>query len=109
MSAWAKPGVKCVCIDGRILPGRILTTPIDLTVPKKGQTYTIRWVGIFTWPDGASGVGVHLEELARVPAPDGKVYPFGLYRFRPLITKSQEDDVALFRSLLDALPVGESA
>jgi hypothetical protein len=87
MSAWAKPGVKCVCVnlgpnvDGKLPNGLVLN-----------GVYTIRSIDL-RHPNGL--VGVHLVERQSASS-----YGYWLDRFRPLITRSQEDDVALFRKLL---------
>lgn len=39
----------------------------------------------------------------------GHDWMFPASRFRPLITNSQEDDLAIFRPILDQVPTGEDA
>jgi hypothetical protein len=93
MSAWAKPGVKRVCVDASYIRG-------DMPL-RVGGVYEIVRVGR---PCG-DGRGryrrpqlvVALAETANPFSPDGS---FAVERFRPLVTKTQEQDVALFRHLL---------
>jgi hypothetical protein len=83
--SWARPGVKCVCI-------------------KQGA-----WVGTFT---DVVGVGPSFNEICVVVAVarilgekylqlDGFPTYYSASRFRPLITKTQEQDVAIFAPLLN--------
>lgn len=96
MSSWAKPGVKCVCVDGSPRDGGRYSA-----LPVEGRVYTIASVEYCVWANG-EGLGVHLAEVRRRPADlDGKVYPYHVSRFRPLITRTQSEDVALFRKLLE--------
>lgn len=92
MAAWAKPGVKCVCIFGAFYP------VYGETVPVEGRTYTIRDV---QWHDDVKRTGIRLVEIVNGPMPytNGvKEACFDVEQFRPLIatSKSVEDDVALF-------------
>lgn len=101
MSAWAKRGAKCVCIR----------TPwswksCDPTLPLFTR---IRAVYFMRKPK--------LNGVYRVSALDGERLQldgfegqwFKTRNFRPLVTRSQEQDLAIFRPLLDRLPVGEDA
>lgn len=90
--SWAKPGVKCVCVnnDGWYRDG----TPFESDVRLNG-VYTI--VEVITDSRGHVGISLWGQPL-------GEYY--NVTQFRPLITKSQEQDVALFRHHLDGLPVG---
>lgn len=108
MSAWAKPGVKCVCIRDD-WKGFEVYERMGIHVPSRlpmiNEVLTINEVmdDLSHVPGRVtSNIGLTFVEL-------GHDWGFALDCFRPLITKSQEDDVALFRSLLDALPIGESA
>lgn len=85
MSAWAKPGVKCVCVEFTPIYIGARPHPAD---PVDGGVYTILGV----WHD-EDGTFLQLAEC------DGD-YGYEISDFRPLITRSQEDDVALFRKLL---------
>jgi len=87
MSAWAKPGVKCVCVhnsgwwygdvafDSDVGPGKIYTV-VEVVTPPSGK------VGISLWGQ-----------------PLGEYYNADC--FRPLVTKTQDEDIALFRHYLD--------
>ena len=96
MSAWAKPGVKCVCIhDGWWVafgPER------SGALPEVNGTYTID--SVVTGPDGDTYL-----VLAEFSPRDR----FWVERFRPLIAKSQDQDVGLFVHHLESAPVGEDA
>ena len=90
MSAWAKPGVKCVCVDASWhgLP----TSPLV-----EGAKYTIRSVAMYDGDLVADFLEAQNPEDAKFPeSPPG----FRIDRFRPLVTKTQEQDVAMFRHLL---------
>jgi hypothetical protein len=82
VSAWARPGVKCVCVDD---------APRDSRQPMvvKGRQYEIE--------------SVHDRSCTLFGVDDGQFY--WLDRFRPLVT--QQDDVALFQHLLTGTPVRE--
>lgn len=100
MSAWAKPGVKCVCVGGGRKPGwpeRIN----DLGYRGKPKIGDICVVTGTSWVE-PYGLFLKLEGYPRNQS-------FLAAAFRPLITKTQEQDVALFRHILDGLPVGEDA
>lgn len=100
MSSWAKPGVKCVCVDGR--PHRIGGRPARYAaLPSEGVIYTVQSVRPYRWSCGTVGIGIDLAEVRREV--DGQPVPFGISRFRPLIT--QEQDVELFRHLLSPSPI----
>lgn len=85
MSSWAKPGVKCVCIlakwGARHVP--------EVRHPVVGDVLTIQEVDFF---DGR--VGLTFEGL-------GEDDFYAACCFRPLVTRSQEHDVALFKHLLE--------
>lgn len=91
--SWAKPGVKCVCVDADSPPRSGIWLGDRLVA---GATYTI--VAVTSSPLGL--VGVTLLE-ADTPNPCG----YWLARFRPLVTKTQEQDVAKFRHLLTPSPI----
>lgn len=94
MSAWAKPGVKCVCVADET---RRLN---DKGLPpfRKGEVLTISDVA--EWP----GFGLMLYFVERGPEQCGHIAGF-----RPVISKSQEQDVGLFVHHLESAPVGEDA
>jgi hypothetical protein len=96
--SWARVGAKVVCVDARWFEG---TSPLV-----NRSVYTVVSVGHSSGQglDGRSGRFVCLELLeAANPTdsgdPDGDP-GFDICRFRPLITRSQEDDLAIFRPLL---------
>ncbi len=97
MTSWAKPGVKCVCILNAI-PGGYG----DEKLPVKGVTYTVRAVHV----DGDASWLQEIRNPRRHYA-DGEEVCFLTEGFRPLITKSQDEDVALFRRLLADAPLSE--
>lgn len=90
MSAWAKPGVKCVCIDdgwsettaeGGWLPNRIPMIHEVLTVAGAVQKYGSVFLFFVEIPGG----GFHIE------------------CFRPLVQHTQEQDLEHFLPLLDSV------
>lgn len=87
--SWARVGAKVVCVDDTAILGSL---PLSV-----GSIYTI--VGVTVPPKNKHRVGRLL--LADVTNPLTGDGAFGITRFRPLITKSQEQDVAIFRHLLD--------
>lgn len=103
---WAVPGAKCVCIDDGYstvaLPGSEYVGDLDGLA--RNSIYTIRAVG----PDILDGDRrVWLVEILRENDPDLPYESgFSIARFRPLITRSQEHDVALFAPILHGQPVG---
>lgn len=105
MSAmWAVPGAKCVCIDdvwgngfrGRQAPSRL---------PMLNEVLTIKEVfGAEEWA-GANipgGAAVSFVEL-------GHDWCFAISSFQPLVTRTQEQDLAIFLPLLTDLPVKAGA
>lgn len=101
MSAWAKPGVKCVClVGGSLIPGH----PPKHGYPDAGAVYTVSsFVHEDRW---GRGKFIRIAELPN-PWKLDQTYDAGwsVSRFRPLVTRTQEQDVELFRSLLTDLPV----
>lgn len=102
MSAWAAPGVKCVCIHrGRWkqIEGR------DPGVPKGSNRH----------PAFNEICTISRARTRRSGAPSVEIegYPFNEYHvrwFRPLTSpKGQDHDVALFLHHLDGLRIGEPA
>lgn len=97
MASWARPGVKVVCVDGAPHKGGTYKV-----LPEEGAVYTIAAVRHWVWRNG-QGLGVDLLEVDRVV--NGVRIPFGVERFRPLV--SQSDDVALFTHHLDTTKLPE--
>lgn len=89
MSSWARVGVKVVCVDDSASHHG----PCDLI---SGSIYVITEV-----IQGITAVGINVEGAV------SKAQGFHLWRFRPLITES--DDVALFAHHLTGVPVREEA
>lgn len=83
---WAKPGVKCICVD---VSGFLCH--LDWPVPVKGVIYVIEALH----PDDGSlllqGLSVHGDNW------------FSGWRFRPLITL--EDDISMFTALTNMSPI----
>lgn len=102
MSSWAKPGVKCVCINDEWsdIQCRLLGVEPPSRVPMINEVLTIKEVFSHTFERGLAAASFH--EL-------GHDFGFATVCFRPLTTGSQEQDVALFTHLLDGLAVRESA
>lgn len=98
MSAWAKPGAKCVCVDAEN------TNHFGIPELETKRVYTIREVGITK----RGKVGVRLVEKIERNR-HGNDEWLRLSRFRPVAptTRTQEQDVALFRHMLT--PVLEGA
>ena len=93
MISWAKPGVKCVCIDAS--PYESPGHPPLFGWPIERRVYTVKAVGQFH--PHYDGVMLQIAELANPALIDGRDCGWDIRRFRPLITRTQEDDVALFR------------
>lgn len=91
MSAWAKPGVKVVCIADAIGSVKSMGFPLF----KKGQIFTIAFVDECSY-------GKFLGFVEEHPLHTGHINGF-----RPLVTKTQEDDLAIFLPLLTDLRVRE--
>jgi len=91
MSSWAKPGVKCVCVDVRGEPGKHLAKggiyTISAKMANRGNTGLFRNVLSFV-----------LVEVRNPLSPNGG---FAAIRFRPLVTRTQSQDLALFTPLLE--------
>lgn len=102
MSSWARPGVKCVCVDN-LHRTRARENPVLVV----GRVYEVTKVVSIT----GNTVGPYRHErkglvLAGVLNPyDVKDGAFALSRFRPLVTKTQEQDVAIFRHHLSDEPI----
>lgn len=98
MSAWAKPGVKCVCVDADGSETLV-----------HGGVYTVRSTCVAgpLWADAGS-VGLRLYEIILpVDRLDGIEPGYRVSRFRPLVTRTQEQDLELFLPHLTDLRVRE--
>jgi hypothetical protein len=96
--SWAKPGMKCVWVNVAPLPGYRR----DGQVPDSGTVVTIR--GLVA---DYAGRGLHLQIVGYPNVDRGNDVGWRIARFRPLITRTQSQDVALFTPILDGLRVGE--
>jgi len=84
--SWAKPGAKVVCVDAFPLEGSIWVSP-----PVEGVIYTIT--------DTFYQEGVLLLRLKELR--NFQDIGYLARRFRPLVSRTQEQDVDLFKSLLN--------
>lgn len=97
MSSWAKPGVKCICVnDGGWVVSS--TSEIGTAGPAFGDVVTIRSVG-----RDIDGLFLIFHEWI---GPDEE---FVAFCFRPLADRTQEDDLALFTRLIEGAPMLEKA
>ena len=101
LSSWARVGAKCVCVDASCAPGREWGHPGEELV--EGETLTISDI----WVHDGEVVCDFVEKkrskgAARFYGVDKAGYR--LARFRPIVTKTQEQDVAMFKSLLTPAP-----
>jgi len=91
MASWAKPGVKCVCTnyDGWHEVGAAQ----DCDGPKGGDICEV----------ASTGVDIHgpYIRLKGWDAPDDL---YVVYAFRPLVTRTEEQDVAMFRDIAADTP-----
>ena len=101
--SWVRPGAKCICIDDSVepvrLPGLPAFTPRGV-MPVKGRSYTVQLVEFHksTVPGLPTEeyLGVHLFEIQRpVGKWAGKVVPYRASRFRPVVSGTLKEDVAL--------------
>lgn len=101
--SWARKGARVTCIDDR-WPG------VGSSGLVKGHVYTIDAVhtmnGTGRLPDGTLSVGYALVELREASNPDDRRFPelergFALVRFRPIVTRTIEQDAEIFAPLLD--------
>lgn len=93
MSSWAKPGVKCVCVDD-VPRGGVVRSPH----PPVGVTLTIKGVS----PDYfGRGVHLHISGYPNVCPIVGHDVGWRISRFSPLVTRTQSQDLALFTPLLE--------
>lgn len=90
---WAKPGVKCVCINAHCYYGSWYGV-----APVEGGTYVFVAFG----NPGSQPTG-HFETVDGTPVHNGGC--IWISRFRPLITKTQEQDVEMFLRLASPSPL----
>ena len=92
MSTWAKPGVKCVCVDA---------SPDfygEQSGLAQGQVYTVKGDG---GRDAFGVFGIRLVEIAT--RFDRYGLGFNVNRFRPIVTRTQEQDLEHFLPLLNTV------
>lgn len=98
MSAWARPGVKCVCVDS-YMDG-------EPPVLVEGAVYQVARV---ISDNGTNTIGRYagarqsLVLVGLINPYDERYGSFALARFRPIVTRTQEQDVAIFRPLLNTI------
>lgn len=95
LPSWCRVGQRVVYLG----PEKDLESYEDYTLPTKGKAYTIREV--CSYP--LHGTGLRLLELINVPSltTEGVLeVSFWWKRFQPVVTKTIEDDVAIFVPLL---------
>lgn len=100
--SWARVGAKVVCVDAT------RTNPFNAPELIEGATYEISDVTFATVRCGNQyGNACYAVRLVGVQRLFRGSTPFAIGRFRPLISKTQEEDVALFTHLLEGKPVEE--
>lgn len=96
MSAWAKPGARCVCIrdDWRNIAALSPKRPLRLPCLKERLTV----IGI------KEQFGALYLRFLEIPDTDGGWY-FHIDSFRPLVERPESYDLAVFYSMLDEVGV----
>lgn len=95
--AWAVPGTKVICIWRQpwITRRRVNAAEYGIAVPEYRRIYTIRDVEMF---DGGLGLRfVEIDNRGRT----AREAAFMVERFRPFVTRTIEQDVAIFAPLLN--------
>lgn len=108
MSVWPSVGMKCICVsNGAGTAASVTGVRYPLSIwgienAVKGAQYTVREV-----VDTLYGIGLLIEEIdnRHVRTVTGDEVSFLLSRFRPLITRTKDEDVAAFKSLLQDMPL----
>lgn len=96
-NSWARPGVKCEFLG---IPEGVNPDSRFIEIPVVGAVYTIRDVDA----DSYGEVVVRLREIRNpvVRTQEGMLErAYEAWLFRPLVSKTQEQDVELFRHLLN--------
>lgn len=102
--SWAKVGAKCVCIDASGRDGVWL----DGEAPIEGNTYTVRRAFV----DSSGNFVIDFLELKRATNSILWLgYDTGYFvdRFRPIVTRSIEQDVQMFKRIAETAPSLEDA
>lgn len=94
MTHWARPGVKCVYVGRPEHKERLTRAPLIF-----GRVYTIREV--ITHPETGE-VGMYLHGVVNEIHPKYLLENgYVISAFRPLVTRTQEQDMELLTPLLD--------
>lgn len=114
MSAWAQVGAKVVCINAdpythrHLIEGAGFKPNLIAGFPLvKGETYTIE--SVVAHPVLAATCIRLVEVASRGSSAIGDDPGYIISRFRPLVTKTLEQDLAIFLPLLTDLRVGTDA
>lgn len=105
MSWEFKVGMKVVCVDDMPPPkywdGTVHAVPL-----RKGETYTLRWVGAHDFHSDGLQPAVKVVGVYR-PDPEGNPddRPFAADRFRPLVSKP--DAIEQFREIARGVSNGK--
>lgn len=96
---WARPGVRCVCIDDEPKGAKWAT---EEEAPLRGCIYTIKDAFI----DDDGWLTFDLIEIERdqvsIEFWSGRRIGYAAWRFRPLVTRTQSQDIAEhFKKLLN--------
>lgn len=95
MSAWAKPGVKCVCVLGvKNGPALREVCTISAVEASKGKLW-LYLEGYDAWR--------HFEDGRR------ERHSWCSTAFRPIVSRTEDQDISLFVHHLESTPVGEDA
>lgn len=100
MTSWAKVGAKCVYVHRH--NGQVTRKPLEYM-----GVYTIRTVVSHPY---LNEIGIYLEGVVNEIHPlYGMEKGYSLSAFRPLVTRTQEQDVEMFLRLVDRVPNMEVA
>lgn len=97
--SWAKVGAKVVCIDARWNKGQ--DSPL-----RERTIYTVSAV-FAPRPGRFAGKPTFAAAVDFVEAINPTHIGFNVCRFRPLVSKTQEQDTAMFLDLLAGMPVSD--
>lgn len=98
MTSWAKPGVKCECINNEWPSGAWYGWEF---LPELGKTYTVRETLEI---DGQAALRLAEIDNPRGDYSWGFIEPcFAVARFRPVVPAEHEKDLAIFTPLLDTV------
>lgn len=101
--SWARVGAKVICVNVEILPHQKASTyrRSSLDQLKVGATYTISGIGHAS--TGRPGLWL-AEASCTWKWKDGREAGFDMTRFRPIVTRTQEQDVRTIKSMLRDMP-----